>query len=72
MFRSVLWGCSYMGLMRKFKLLGADILSVLLTVDGTGSKLDADMVDGKHYNDITAAIDKKIETAIGQVIGGNY
>lgn len=30
----------------------ADVLSKLLTVDGSGSGLDADLLDGKHYTDI--------------------
>ena len=34
----------------------AAILSLLLTVDGTGSGLDADTLDGKHWTDVLAAI----------------
>ena len=39
------------------------ILSSLLTVDGTGSQLDADLLDGKHASDFVAIEDGKIPDA---------
>lgn len=44
----------------------SDILSKLKTVDGTGSGLDADLLDGKHYSDIiggNVASATKLQTA---------
>lgn len=41
---------------------GANFLAKLLTVDGSGSGLDGDMVDGKHYSDITTAINNAVAT----------
>lgn len=41
-------------------LTAASVLSKLLTVDGSGSGLDGDTVDGKHYTDITTAINNAV------------
>ena len=57
-----------MGLMIKFKLLGTDILKALLPVDGAGSKLDSDMVDGKHYDDIIDDAEDIINNAVNNTL----
>ena len=41
-----------MGLQKRFTLNASDVLGTLLTVDGPGSKLDADFVDGMHAHEI--------------------
>lgn len=41
-----------MGLHRKQKLNPWEVLGCVLAVDGAGSKIDADTVDGKHAADI--------------------
>ena len=59
-----------MGLVKNFKLLGVDVLSALLTVDGADSKLDSDMVDGKHYDDILRTVSLKITVNADEIIWG--
>lgn len=41
-----------MGLIRKHKLNPFEVLDCVLSVDGRGSLIDADTVDGKHAADI--------------------
>lgn len=43
-----------MGLIRKHKLNPFEVLDCVLAVDGAGSLIDADTVDGKHAADIVA------------------
>ena len=43
-----------MGLHRKQKLNPFEVLACVLAVDGAGSLIDADTVDGKHAADIVA------------------
>lgn len=49
-----------------YGIQASDVLNVLKTVDGSGSGLDADTLDGKHYNDIingNVASATKLQTA---------
>lgn len=41
-----------MGLTRRFTLNAYDVLSCVLALDGAGSGLDADTLDGKHAQEI--------------------
>ncbi|KZN96173.1 hypothetical protein AZI98_08910 [Aeribacillus pallidus] len=41
----------------------ADVLNKIKTVDGSGSGLDADTIDGKHFSDIQADAQAKATTA---------
>lgn len=50
-------------------LAAANVLSKLLTVDGSGSGLDGDTVDGKHYSDITSAINDAITALTKASVG---
>ena len=51
-----------MGLIRKQKLKPTDVLKAILAVDGPGSRIDADMVDGKHAEDIIDGAMEQVST----------
>jgi hypothetical protein len=44
------------------------ILSKLKNVDGTGSGLDADMLDGKHASDFTPAVHSHTKSVISDFV----
>lgn len=56
-----------MGLLKKFKLIGTEVLAVLLTADGEGSQLDSDLLDGKHYDDIMGDTRKMLNDSMEYV-----
>ena len=51
-----------MGLLRKQKLKPTDVLAAILAVDGKGSRLDADMVDGYHADEIIDGAMEQVST----------
>ena len=48
----------------------ADILSKLKTVDGSGSGLDADLLDGTHKSDLLTALSSSSATNLSLTVGG--
>ena len=48
----------------------ADVLAKLLTVDGSGSGLDADMLDGTHKSGLLTAVTSTSTTNLSVTVGG--
>lgn len=45
----------------------ADLLTSIKDIDGSGTGIDSDTIDGKHYSDITTAINSAINSALAGI-----
>lgn len=54
----------------KSSYTAADVLAKLKTVDGSGSRLDADLLDGTHKADLFTALSSTSSTNLSVTIGG--